>query len=167
MPSNTNYKNQRTNPGERPYNTSFRPPRSQIQPPSVKNTKCAWCTDNGLAHNHVTPDCAMLQNANAIDQWKVLFNHQLCDSCLLPGHHWRQCKNKAQDSCPNCGNSHHPNIGCRPQQRNSTYPDASWQFGPEHFTGIQGHTLFTQSFSRTCPVALHYKKLASQLKVLP
>ena len=87
--------------------------------------KCAWCTDNGLAHNHVTPDCAMLQNANAIDQWKVLFNHQLCDSCLLPGHHWRQCKNKAQDSCPNCGNSHHPNIGCRPQQRNPTYPDAS------------------------------------------
>ena len=104
-PSNTNYKNQQVNPGENPYRPPFRVSRNQDRSPSTSKPKCAWCTDNGLAHNHVTPDCAMLQNANAIDQWKFLFNHQLCDSFLLPGHHWRQCKNKAQDSCPNCGNS--------------------------------------------------------------
>ena len=79
-------------------------------------------------------------------QWKVVNKHKICDSCLLPGHHWKNCPTHRQQRCPDCQNSHHPNLGCIPKTRQSPYPST------------QGNTLFTHSFSRTCPVILNYPK---------
>ena len=63
---------------------------------------------------------------------------------------------------------HHPIIACRPQERISrtTYPNGEWQLGPGRSTGVQGHTLFTASFSRTCPVALQYPKTGRSIEGL-
>ena len=106
-------------------NNSSNSPRLQARSRNTSPTNnapwCAWCTENGAPHRHSTPDCSMLRNANAEDQWKVLNKHNVCDSCLIPGHHWKTCRNKGQESCLGCGNSHHPNIGCRPNRNASTY----------------------------------------------
>ena len=131
-PSNSNYKNQRTNPGEKPYSSPFRPPRSRDQSPSTNEPSCAWCSANGRPHVHATSDCAMLKNANALDQWKIIYRNQLCDKCLTKGHGWRECSIR-NPRCPTCNATHHPDISCRPQERispnypqqYSTYPDAS------------------------------------------
>ena len=96
--------------------------RSRNISPKTNKLWCAWCTENGRAHNHSTADCSMLKNANAQDQWMVIKKHKVCDSCLAQGHHWKFCPNKIQQSCPECGNSHHPSLGCLPAQQTSTYP---------------------------------------------
>ena len=98
--------------------------RSHNNSPKVSERWCAWCSENGQAHNHSTPTCYMLKNANAEDQWKVVNKHRICDSCLLPGHHWKNCPTNRQQRCPDCQNSHHPNLGCIPNRRASTYPTA-------------------------------------------
>ena len=85
---------------------------------------CAWCTENGRPHKHSTANCAMLKNANANDQWKVINKHKVCDSCLFQGHYWKHCPNKSQKSCAECGNSHHPHLQCMPPRQASTYPGA-------------------------------------------
>ena len=105
--------------------TNYNPPnapRSYETSSKQHDRWCAWCTENGRAHNHSTADCSMLKNANAQDQWTVINKHKVCDSCLSQGHHWKRCPNKAQENCPDCGNSHHPNLGCIPIKRQSTYP---------------------------------------------
>ena len=119
-PKYTNYKFQNSSPGEKQRTFPFRHPQSRDHSPPLMDRKCAWCTENGITHNHATPDCVMFQNANAEDQWKVIRKRGICDSCLLPGHSWQVCRNKVQQSCPTCGNSHHPNIGCIPQRRTSS-----------------------------------------------
>ena len=98
-------------------------------------------------------------------QWKVLYRHKVCDRCLEFGHYWRDCSTK-NPRCSSCNMAHHPNILCRPTETISTYPDEKvpsypddqWQFGPERPNSVQGLTLLTQSFSRTCPVNLTYPK---------
>ena len=66
----------------------------------------------------------MLKSANANDQWTVINKHKMCDSCLAQGHYWKYFPNKAQKRCTECGNSHHPNLGCMPIKQTSTYPGA-------------------------------------------
>ena len=122
-PINTiNQQSQQPRPREKPLALPARSPRSTT--PSTPEVMCAWCTTNNMAHNHTTPDCNLIKNANAIDQWQALYKHRVCDRCLLPGHRWRDCtKNNPQ--CPECMTFHHPNIACRPLERISqtTYPN--------------------------------------------
>ena len=99
-------------------------PRSRDASPKSKDLWCAWCTENGRTHQHSTANCAMLQNANVNDQWKVINKHKVCDSCLVQGHYWKYCPNKIQKRCSACGNSHHPKLGCLPITQTSTYPGA-------------------------------------------
>ena len=99
-------------------------PRSRDASPKLKEFWCAWCTENGRAHQHSTANCSMLQNANASDQWKVIHKHRVCDSCLVQGHYWKHCPNKIQERCTTCGNSHHPKLQCLPLRQASTYPGA-------------------------------------------
>ena len=115
-------KTQQSRPGEKPPALNARSPRSGT--PSTPEMMCAWCTTNNMAHNHSTPDCNLIKNANAIDQWQDLYKHPVCDRCLLPGHRWRDCtKNNPQ--CQECMTFHHPNIACHPHERISrtTYPN--------------------------------------------
>ena len=99
-------------------------PRSRDISPKSKELWCAWCTENGRTHKHSTANCAMLQNANANDQWKVINKHKVCDSCLVQGHYWRNCPKKTQERCADCGNSHHSKLQCMPPKPISTYPGA-------------------------------------------
>ena len=99
-------------------------PRNRDTSPTTNESWCAWCTENGRTHNHSTANCSMLKNANANDQWKVINKHKVCDSCLVQGHYWKQCPNKGQERCAECGNSHHPHLGCMPIKQTSTYPGA-------------------------------------------
>ena len=108
-----------------PTNVSNSPrlSRNRDISPKTNDPWCAWCTENGRSHNHSTANCSMLKNANAQDQWTVINKHRVCDSCLPQGHHWKVCPNKFQHSCPECGNSHHPNLGCLPAKQPYTYPN--------------------------------------------
>ena len=120
--STINQQSQQPRPGEKLFALPARSTRSRT--PSTPEVMCAWCTTNNMAHNHTTPDCNLIKNANAIDQWQALYKHRVCDRCLLPGHRWRDCtKNNPQ--CLECMTFHHPNIACRPQERISrtTYPN--------------------------------------------
>ena len=122
------------------YNSSFRPLRSKDQSPSRNTPHCAWCAANGQPHAHATPDCAMLKNANALDQWKIIYGNRLCDRCLMPGHHWRECKT-VNEICPSCDMKHHINLSCRPEETLSRFPnyvskDESWP--SSHSTGRTG-----------------------------
>ena len=99
--------------------------RSSDSSPEPNALWCAWCTENGQPHNHSTANCSMLKlNATANDQWKVINKHRVCDSCLVQGHYWKNCPNKIQKRCTECGNSHHPHLYCRPPKQPSTYPGA-------------------------------------------
>ena len=123
-PINTiNQQSQQPRPREKPLALPARSPRSTT--PSTPEVMCAWCTTNNMAHNHTTPDCNLIKNANAIDQWQALYKHRVCDRCFQPGHGWRECT-KHNPQCQDCMTFHHPNIACRPQERisQSTYPNA-------------------------------------------
>ena len=99
-------------------------PRRRDTSPKTNELWCAWCTENGRAHRHSTASCAMLQDANANDQWKVIHKHKDCDTCLVQGHYWKYCPNNTQERCTECGNSHHPILQCMPPKQSSTYPGA-------------------------------------------
>ena len=99
-------------------------PRSRDTSPKTNKLWCAWCTEHGLAYNHSTANCYKLAIADANDQWRVINNQKVCDSCLVQGHHWRYCPNKFQKRCTKCGNSHHPILLCMPPKQSSTYPGA-------------------------------------------
>ena len=96
---------------------------------AIKN-KCAWCTERGINHNHTTPNCAILKNANAMDQWKVLYKRKVCDRCLEFGHHWKECSTR-NPRCPSCSIAHHHNISCRPTERISLYPREKASSSPD------------------------------------
>ena len=105
-------------------------PQKTSKPDATQN-KCAWCTEQGTNHNHTTPNCAFFKNANAMDQWKVLYKHQACSICLNLGHRWKDCRTRIP-RCTSCNLSHHANISCRPtetisqrlREQVSTSPDA-------------------------------------------
>ena len=99
-------------------------PRRRDTSPKTNELWCAWCTENGRAHRHSTANCAMLQDANAKDQWKVIHKYKVCDTCLVQGHYWKYCPNNTQERCTECGNSHHPILQCMPPKQSSTYPGA-------------------------------------------
>ena len=99
------------------------PIQNRMPNQNALNKKCAWCTENGTEHNHTTPNCLLLKNAKAMDQWKVLYKHKICDRCLESGHYWKDCVTK-NPRCTSCNISHHQSIACRPAERISTYPNA-------------------------------------------
>ena len=99
------------------------PIQNKMPDQNALKKKCAWCTENGTEHNHTTPNCAFLKNAKAMDQWKLLYKHKVCDRCLEPGHYWKYCTSTTP-RCQLCNISHHQNIACRPTERISTYPNA-------------------------------------------
>ena len=101
-----------------------RAPRSLGLLPWSDELWCAWCTENGHDHAHSTADCLGLQDANAKDQWKIIHEYQMCDSCLDQGHYWKDCLYRVQDRCNKCGISHHPNLRCKPPKQPPTYPGA-------------------------------------------
>ena len=110
-------------PGEKTRMPSMRFQTDRENSPNTIQSMCAWCTENGMPHQHTTSHCHMLKKANAIDQWKVLYKHRVCDRCLTQGHYWRDCSSN-NPQCPNCNMFHHQNIACRPLERisQSTYP---------------------------------------------
>merc|ERR1711989_85652 len=59
-----------------------------------------------------------------------------------------------------------PKPGMFASQTSFKLPSRRLTIRPERFTGVQGHTLFTHSFSRTCPVILSHSKSKHSIKGL-
>merc|ERR1711989_245803 len=59
-----------------------------------------------------------------------------------------------------------PKPGMFASQTSFKLPSRRLTIRPERFTGVQGHTLFTHSFSRTCPVILSHSKSGHSIKGL-
>ena len=85
-----------------------------------KKNFCAWCSENGVTHNHDTANCNQIKGANALDQWTVLYRHRLCVKCLSSGHYYKECKTSSR--CGTCNRDHHKDIGCRPEEIISRFP---------------------------------------------
>merc|ERR1712074_227924 len=82
--------------------------------------KCAWCYHLNKAHNHTTPNCEFFKNAEVADRWHVAYRNRLCQSCLLPGHYWKDCQ-PPKTPCTLCTFPHHPTLECRPEEQISPH----------------------------------------------
>ena len=78
--------------------------------------KCAWCSAIQKPHKHNTFKCVFFKGATQIEKWKVVYTKRLCSICLQPGHYYKACKVKTP-SCETCNAHHHPDLGCRKEQR--------------------------------------------------
>ena len=91
---------------------------------TIAETTCAWCTENGQNHNHVTAQCSFLQQANVQDQWRVLQKHKICKNCLLEPHDFWQCtERQKRNRCQKCRYTHNEKIGCCPPEFNKIAGD--------------------------------------------
>ena len=164
-PQNSSGQLQQTRPGLEPSFSRTRvflptrnsDPKNNNLLRSSDEYQCAWCKEHDLPHNHITTQCNGLRQASAMDQWRVIYKYRVCDRCLSAGHHWRECQSKT-NQCPRCYTFHHSTIECRPKERISKKHNNQAHLNSHRPPNVNGLTLFTRSFSRTCPVVLHYPK---------
>ena len=83
--------------------------------------KCGWCYFHNKPHNHTTPDCGFIQNAEVPDRWHIAYRTKLCQKCLSPDHYHKECP-KLTQRCATCNLQHHPILGCRPISNISASP---------------------------------------------
>ena len=100
-----------------------------------------------------------------MNQWQVIYKYRVCDRYLSTGHRWRECQSKTIQ-CPKCYTFHHSSIECRPKERISKRHNNQAHLNSQRPPNVNGFTLFTRWFSRTCPVVLHYPKFKRSMEGL-
>merc|ERR1712148_127748 len=83
--------------------------------------KCGWCFFHNKPHNHTTPECGFIKDAEVPDRWHITYRTKLCQKCLSPDHYHKECPKPTQ-RCATCNLQHHPILGCRPISNISTFP---------------------------------------------
>ena len=115
-----NIPTQRTPQTNNRYPNPSNTPRYPQQPRNIE-MKCGYCYFHNKPHNHATPNCGFLKNAEVSDRWHVAYKSRLCQKCLSPNHYHKECK-ETTPRCVMCNWPHHPILGCRPTPVISAYP---------------------------------------------